>query len=114
MTLAGLVARNALRNKRRSVPIIFSIGFSMLLLTFLLTLWHRFYVDELGPASALRLFTRNPYLLQLLHATDYRQKIKFVPGVLAVAPLNIFNGKSTRTIRARMLFRREAPAPTNS
>jgi hypothetical protein len=112
MTLAGLVARNALRNKRGSVPSLFSIGFSMLLLTFLLTLWHSFYVDELGPASALRLFTRIHSFFSYSMPTDYRQKIKFAPGVLAVAPLNIFNGKSTRTIRARMLFRREArPRP---
>jgi putative ABC transport system permease protein len=81
-----------LRNKRRSVPTIFSIGFSMLLLTFLLTLWHSSYVDELGPASALRLFTRTHTFFSYSMPTDYRQKIKFVPGVLAVAPLNLFNG----------------------
>ena len=54
MTLAGLIVKNALRNKRRSVPTILSIAFSILLLTIMLTLWHSFFIDDLGPASALR------------------------------------------------------------
>ncbi|HEX3352832.1 MAG TPA: hypothetical protein VHS34_08430 [Terriglobales bacterium] len=64
MTLTGLVAKNALRNKRRSVPTILSIGFPILLLTVMLTLWHSFYIDDLGPASTLRIFTRPETLMQ--------------------------------------------------
>jgi putative ABC transport system permease protein len=92
MTLAGLVAKNALRNKRRAVPTILSIAFSILLLTVMLTLWHSFYIDDLGPASALRIFTRTHIFFSYSMPNDYRQKIKSVPGVVAVAPLNIFNG----------------------
>jgi hypothetical protein len=92
MTLAGLVAKNALRNKRRSMPTILSIGFSILLLTVMLTLWHSFYIDELGPASALCIFTRTHLFFSYSMPNDYRQKIKLVPGVVALAPLNIFNG----------------------
>jgi hypothetical protein len=92
MTLAGLVAKNALRNKRRVVPTILSIAFSILLLTVMLTLWHSFYIDDLGPASALRIFTRTRIFFSYSMPNDYRQKIKSVPGVVAVAPLNIFNG----------------------
>jgi putative ABC transport system permease protein len=92
MTLAGLVAKNALRNKRRAVPTILSIAFSILLLTVMLTLWHSFYLDDLGPASALRIFTRTHIFFSYSMPNDYRQKIKSVPGVVAVAPLNIFNG----------------------
>jgi hypothetical protein len=58
MTLIGLVARKALRNKRRTVPTILSIAFSILLLTLMMTLWRSLYLDQLGPASTLRLFTR--------------------------------------------------------
>jgi putative ABC transport system permease protein len=97
MTLAGLVAKNALRNKLRSLPTILSIAFSMWLLTIMMTLWRSFYIDQLGPASALRLFTRPPHVFfAYAMPTDYRQKIKSIPGVVAVAPLNLFNG-STRT-----------------
>ncbi len=92
MTLAGLVAKNALRNKRRAVPTILSIAFSILLLTVMLTLWHSFYIDDLGRASALRIFTRTHIFFSYCMPNDYRQKIKSVPGVVAVAPLNIFNG----------------------
>jgi putative ABC transport system permease protein len=92
MTLAGLVAKNALRNKRRTLPTILSIAFSILLLTIMLTLWHSFYLDELGPASALRIFTRTHVFFSYAMPGDYRQKIKAVPGVVAVAPMNIFNG----------------------
>jgi putative ABC transport system permease protein len=93
MTLAGLVARNALRNKRRSVPTVLSIGFSILLLTVMLTLWHSFYIDQLSSSSIIRLFTRSPHVFfTYAMPTDYRQKIKAIPGVLAVAPLNLFNG----------------------
>ena len=92
MTLAGLIAKNALRNKRRSVPTILSIAFSILLLTIMLTLWHSFFIDDLGPASALRIITRTHVFFSYSMPNDYRQKIKSVPGVAAVAPLNIFNG----------------------
>jgi len=92
MTLAGLVAKNALRNKRRTLPTILSLAFSILLLTVMLTLWHSFYIDDLGPASALRLFTRTRVFFSYAMPSDYRQKIKAVPGVVAVAPMNIFNG----------------------
>jgi putative ABC transport system permease protein len=93
MTLTGLVAKNALRNRRRSIPTIFSIAFSILLLTVMMTLWRSFYIDQLGPASALRLFTRPPHVFfTYAMPTDYRQKIKSISGVVAVAPLNLFNG----------------------
>ncbi len=58
----------------------------------MLTLWHSFYIDDLGPASALRIFTRTGVFFSYAMPSDYRQKIKAVPGVVAVAPMNIFNG----------------------
>jgi hypothetical protein len=70
MTLASLVAKNALRNKRRSIPTILSIGFSILLLTIMMTLWRSFYIDQLGPASALRLFTRTNVFFSYAIPTD--------------------------------------------
>ena len=113
MTLAGLVAKNALRNKRRAVPTILSIAFSILLLTVMLTLWHSFYIDDLGPASALRIFTRTHIFFSYSMPNDYRQKIKSVPGVVAVAPLNIFNGVYNDG-KSRTAFPREARIPSNA
>jgi hypothetical protein len=113
MTLAELVAKNALRNKRRAVLTILSTAFSVLLLTVLLTLWHSFYIDDLGPASALRIFTRTHIFFSYSMPNDYRQKIKSVPGVVAVAPLNIFNGVYNDG-KSRTAFPREARIPSNA
>jgi len=93
MTLAGFVAKNALRNKRRALPAILSVGFSILLLTIMMSLWRSFYIDQLSSSSTIRLFTRSPHVFfTYAMPTDYRQKIKAIPGVLAIAPLNLFNG----------------------
>ncbi len=92
MTLLGFVAKSALRNKRRSVPTILSIGFSILLLAVMLTLWRSFYLDTLGSASAMRLITRPHVFFSYSMPTYYRQKTRAIPGVIALAPLNLFNG----------------------
>ena len=93
MTLAGFVAKNALRNKRRALPTILSVGFSILLLTIMMSLWRSFYFDQLSSSSTIRLFIRSPHVFfTYAMPTDYRQKIKAIPGVLAIAPLNLFNG----------------------
>src|SRR5713101_7059222 len=93
MTLVGFVAKNALRNKRRALPTILSVGFSILLLTIMMSLWRSFYFDQLSSSSTIRLFTRSPHVFfTYAMPTDYRQKIKAIPGVLAIAPLNLFNG----------------------
>jgi FtsX-like permease family len=62
MTLAGFVAKNAVRNKRRAVPTILSIGFSIQLLTIMMSLWRSFYMDQLSPSSTIRVFTRSPHV----------------------------------------------------
>jgi len=50
-------------------------------------------MNLLGPASAIRLFTRPPHVFfTYAMPTDYRQKIKSIRGVVAIAPLNLFNG----------------------
>ena len=43
MTLTRFVSKNAFRNKRRSILTVLSIGGSLLLLTFLITIWRSFY-----------------------------------------------------------------------
>jgi len=52
MTLARFVTKNAFRNKRRSILTVLSIAFSLLLLTFMITLWHAFTADEGSTESA--------------------------------------------------------------
>jgi len=92
MTLARFVTRNAFRNKRRSTLTMFSIAFSLLLLTFLMTLWHAFGVNEGSTESAQRLVVRHRASLMFNLPSYYREKIRAVRGVVAVVPLSWFQG----------------------
>jgi putative ABC transport system permease protein len=94
MTLARFVAKNAFRNKHRTVLTVLSIGFSMLLLTMMTVIWRSFYIDQLGTESALRLVVRpraSSYLMLSL-PSYYQEKILTVPGVVDVTPCNLFAG----------------------
>jgi putative ABC transport system permease protein len=92
MTLSRFVTKNALRNKRRSILTIASIGVSLLLLTFMMTLWHGFYIDQGSAESTRRLVTRHRVSLTFNLPGYYREKIRAVPGVTAVVPNSWFGG----------------------
>src|SRR6202049_4359443 len=92
MTLSRFVAKNAFRNKRRSILTIGSIGVSLLLLTFMMTLWHGFYIDQGSAESTRRLVTRHRVSLTFNLPGYYREKIRAVPGVVAVVPNSWFGG----------------------
>jgi hypothetical protein len=53
MTLAQFAAKNAFRNRRRSILTVASIAFSFLLLTIMMAIWRGFYIDQGAPDSAL-------------------------------------------------------------
>ncbi|HUJ96121.1 MAG TPA: FtsX-like permease family protein [Terriglobales bacterium] len=86
MTLGSFVVRNAFRNKRRSVLTVASITFSLLLLTLMMSIWRSFYIDPVAPESANRIITRNRVSLSFFLPGYYREKIRSIPGVVAVAP----------------------------
>jgi putative ABC transport system permease protein len=92
MTLSRFVTKNAFRNKRRSILTVASIGVSLLLLTFMMTLWHGFYIDQGSAESTRRLVTRHRVSLTNLLPGFYREKIRAVPGVVAVVPNSWFGG----------------------
>jgi putative ABC transport system permease protein len=93
MTKTSFVIRNSFRNKRRSVLTMLSIGFSLLLLTVMMTIWRSFYMDQGAPDSAKRVITRHRVSLTFLLPTYYRDKIRSLPGVVAVVPMTFFGGK---------------------
>lgn len=93
MTLTGFVAKSAFRNKRRSTLTVLSITFSLLLLTLMMTIWHAFYIDKGSAESAQRLVTRHRVSLTQSLPAFYREKIRAIPGVVAVAPNNWFGGQ---------------------
>jgi putative ABC transport system permease protein len=92
MTLTRFVTKSAFRNKRRSILTVLSITFSLLLLTLMMTVWRSFYVDTPSSESAQRLITRHRVSLTESMPIFYREKIRAVPGVVAVAPNNWFGG----------------------
>jgi putative ABC transport system permease protein len=93
MTLSSFVIRNTFRNRRRSILTVLSISFSLLLLTFMMTIWHTFYIDQGAPNSATRLMTRHRVSLTFFLPSFYREKIRSLPGVVAVVPMTWFGGR---------------------
>lgn len=92
MTLTRFVTKNAFRNKRRSALTVLSIAFSLLLLTLMMTIWRGFYLDQGSAESAQRLVVRHRVSLTFNLPGFYRDKIRAVPGVLAVVPVSWFGG----------------------
>jgi putative ABC transport system permease protein len=92
MTLTRFVTKSAFRNKRRSTLTVLSITFSLLLLTLMMTIWRGFYLDKGSAQSAQRLITRHRVSLTESMPVYYREKIRTIPGVVAVAPTNWFGG----------------------
>jgi putative ABC transport system permease protein len=92
MTLTRFVSKNAFRNKRRSILTVLSVGFSLLLLTLMMTLWRSFYMDNGSAESAQRLVVRHKVSLTFNLPGYYREKIRSLPGVAAVVPVSWFGG----------------------
>ena len=92
MTLGRFATKNAFRNRRRSFLTAVSIGFSLLLLTLLMSVYRGFYIDQ-GPAEAnLRLITRHKVSLVFWLPAYYREKVRAITGVVHVSPWNWFGG----------------------
>jgi putative ABC transport system permease protein len=90
MTLLQFATRNVWRNKRRSVLTILSLGFSFLLLTLMMTIWRTFYIDPWSTTSARHIVCRHRVSLAVPLPIYYREKIRTIPGVVDVIPLNLF------------------------
>src|ERR1022692_2748992 len=110
MTLSSFVMRNTFRNKRRSLLTMLSISFSLLLLTLMVSIWRTFYVDMGAPLTAKRLITRDRVSLSFLLPAYYRDKIRSVPGVVAVAPMTYF-GNHYKDDRSSNAFAQLATDP---
>jgi putative ABC transport system permease protein len=93
MTLVSFVRKNAFRNKRRSILTLLSIGFSLLLLTVMMTIWRAFFLSDGSAESAQRLIVRHKVsLAQFLPISD-RERIRSIPGVKQVVNESWFGGQ---------------------
>jgi putative ABC transport system permease protein len=93
VTLTRFVTKNAFRNKRRSVLTVLSISFSLLLLTLMMTIWRGFYIDQESVLQAQRLIVRHKVSLVFNLPAYYREKIRAIPGVVAVVNSQWFGGQ---------------------
>jgi len=110
MTFGSFVMRNTFRNKRRSLLTIAIIGFSLLLLTLMTSIWRAFYVDQVAPEAARRVITRDRVSLAFFLPAFYRDKIRGIRGVVAVAPMTWFGGRY-KDDRAENFFSQLATDP---
>jgi len=92
MTLTRFVTKNAFRNKRRSSLTVLSIAFSLLLLTLMMAIWRGFYLDQGSAQSTQRLVVRHRVSLTFSLPSFYREKIRAIPGVVAIVPVSWFQG----------------------
>jgi putative ABC transport system permease protein len=93
MNYLGLIWKNALRNRRRSLLTIASIAASFCLLGVLASIYNALFItNEVAPAGARRLVTRNRISLAQVMPSSYKQKILTVPGVQSVMATQWFGG----------------------
>jgi putative ABC transport system permease protein len=87
-----LIAKNAMRTRRRSVLTICSVGASLCLLGVLMAIYHAFFFTPPTAEQARRLVTRNRISLANVMPVSYRDKIARVPGVQNVIVNKLFGG----------------------
>ena len=92
MTFGRYIWKNALRNKRRTGLTVLSIGFSLFLLLALLTFMDALLHPVVQDESALRLIVARSTSIADILPLSYLDKIKRLPNVAQVVPLQWFNG----------------------
>ncbi len=85
MRFLPLIFRNALRNRRRTILTILSIGMSLFLISTLRTLLEQLESPPLTEESATRILTRHQTSLANVLPISYREKIRQTPGVVEVS-----------------------------
>src|SRR5713226_3369938 len=92
MKFAGLIWKNALRNKRRSVLTILSLAASLFLLTTLRTVVLELQYAPTAPESELRVVARHAVSLANWIPISYGNQIRGIPGVREAEPFDWFGG----------------------
>ena len=92
MKFGGLILRNTLRNKRRSLLTALSLAASLFLLTTLRTVLFELAAVSVAPQSELRLVTRHAVSFTNPLPISYLEKMKRIPGVREVMQGNWYAG----------------------
>jgi putative ABC transport system permease protein len=92
MRFLNLVAKNAMRNMRRTLLTILSVAVSLFMFCALLTVRTELDQENTSDIGHLRLVVRRATSLADTLPESYRQKLETVPGVVLVHPMNWFGG----------------------
>lgn len=92
MTLPTFILKNALRNRRRALLTVLSVGISCALLVTLLTLQRELTVPPESEAASLRIIARNKVSLAQPLPAKQLAAIDRIPGIVAVSPFTFFGG----------------------
>ena len=92
MKFAALVLKSAVRNKRRTLLTVLSLGASLFLLVTLHTVLYELQATSTTPESALRLWTRHSVSIANPLPLAHREQIREVPGVRNVMVASWFGG----------------------
>ncbi len=90
--LPGLVARNTLRNRRRSVLTVLSIAASLCILGIVGVFYYAFFLTPADEHRSLRLVIRNRVSLANPIPRSYQPVVEQIPGVEAVMIFQWFGG----------------------
>lgn len=88
----SLAFKNTLRNRRRSILTVSSIGVSLCLFGVLIAIYHALFLGKQTPGQALRLVVRNRVSLAQPILIAYENKIRNVSGVKQVSVWNWYGG----------------------
>jgi putative ABC transport system permease protein len=88
----NLIAKNALRNMRRTLLTVLSVAVSLFMFCTLLAVRTELDQEDESDIGHLRLVVRRATSLADALPESYRQKLEGVPGVVMVHPMNWFGG----------------------
>lgn len=106
-----LILKNTLRNRRRTILTVLSVGASLSLLGVLMAVYKAFYLADSPPEQALRLIVRNRVSLAVALPVSYMNQIRQVPGVREVMISQWFNGVYKDSRNPNNFFARFAVEP---
>lgn len=92
MTIAGFIARNALRNKRRLLLSVTSVAASLFLLVMLEVALRELTNPINDEGSSLRIIVRNKVSLAQPLPARQLQVLERIPGIAAITPFSYFGG----------------------
>ena len=111
MRYFGLIVKNSVRNRRRSLLTIASIAISLCILGLLIAMYQAMFFGEATPAQALRLVTRHRVSMTQPIPIYYRDKIRQLPGVRDLMSWQWFGGTYKDARDPNNMFARFATDP---